>query len=150
MGRKYHKGGFTPVNPSKYVGDIESIVYRSGWERNYMKYCDENPAILSWNSEDVIIKYLSPVDNRVHRYHIDFYIKYKDSSGNVCQALIEVKPHIQTLVPKRGKKRQRTYMNECKTYLVNQAKWKYATEFAESKGIKFIILTEKNTPSLLL
>jgi len=149
MSKKYYQGIFTPKNPQKYIGDVSKIVYRSGWERKYMDYCDENPAILQWNSEDAIIPYLSPLDNKWHKYHIDFYIKYKERSGNIGQSFIEIKPYKETLEPKKGKKRQKTYMNEVITYLRNQAKWKYARQFAKKKGCKFIVITEKTMPQLL-
>ena len=35
-----YKGKFKPDNPSKYMGDVENIIYRSGWERRAMKYFD--------------------------------------------------------------------------------------------------------------
>ena len=41
-----YKGKFTPDNPSKYMGDVENIIYRSGWERRAMKYFDVNPGVL--------------------------------------------------------------------------------------------------------
>jgi len=149
MARKYKQGRFLPINKDKYVGDIDNIIYRSGWERQYMIYCDENPAILKWNSESVHIKYISPLDNKVHTYWIDFYIMYKDKSGNVTQALIEIKPHSETIEPKRGKKRQKTYLREITTYIRNQAKWKYARAFAAKHGLSFVVITEQCMPQLL-
>ena len=46
-----------------------------------MKYCDSNPNILEWGSEEVVIPYRSPLDNRVHRYFPDFYMHIKESNG---------------------------------------------------------------------
>jgi len=153
MGKKYKQGKFTPTNPQKYLGDIDAITYRSGWERQYMVYCDTNPAIIQWNSEGVKIPYRSPLDdpsaNKIRTYWIDFYIKYKDNTGNVAQALIEIKPHAESIEPKRGKKRQRTYLREVTTYIRNQAKWKYARAFAAKHGLKFVVVTEKTCPQLL-
>ena len=34
-------------------------------------------------------------------------------------------------------------MQECTTYVVNDAKWKAAKEFCRVKGWEFVILTEK-------
>ena len=149
MAKKYKQGRFVPINKEKYVGDIDNIVYRSGWERQFLKYCDENPAIIQYNSEDVKIKYISPLDNKMHTYWIDFYLKIKSSDGSIKQMLIEVKPHAETIEPKRGKKRQKTYLREVTTYVRNQAKWKYARAFAKSKGCEFIVLTEVMMPQLL-
>ena len=65
-----------------------------------MKYCDGNPSILEWGSEEIVIPYRSPLDNRIHRYFVDFYIKVKDVDGNIQKYLIEVKPKKQTREPK--------------------------------------------------
>ena len=78
-----YKGKYTPKNPNKYKGNPHRIVYRSLWERKFMKYCDFNDAVLEWGSEEVIIPYLSPWDGRIHRYFPDFYIKVKQYNGMV-------------------------------------------------------------------
>ena len=41
-----YKGRYTPKNPNKYKGNPHRIVYRSLWERKFMKYCDFNDAVL--------------------------------------------------------------------------------------------------------
>ena len=66
-----------------------------------MKYCDTTPSILKWSSEEIAIPYKSPVDNRVHRYFPDFYVKVRESSGKIVHKLIEVKPSKQTVPPKK-------------------------------------------------
>ena len=71
-----YKGNYTPINPKKYKGDPNRIVYRSLWERKFMVYCDTYDAILEWGSEEIIIPYLSPVDGKIHRYFPDFYLKF--------------------------------------------------------------------------
>ena len=151
--RKYKQGKFTPTNPQKYLGDLDDIIYRSGWERQYMIYCDENPAILQWNSEGVKIPYLLFNNKskiyKQHTYWIDFYIKYKDNTGNIAQALIEIKPHAESIEPKRGKKRQKTFLREVVTWVKNDAKWKYARAFAKKHGLIFVVITEKTMPQLL-
>ena len=73
-----HKGKYTVRNRSKYVGKVDSVVYRSSWERRFMVWCDDNPAVIAWNSEEVVIPYYSPVDNKMHKYHVDFLIKTRD------------------------------------------------------------------------
>ena len=70
-----YKGKFSPKNIKKYKGNPTNIFYRSLWERRFMKYCDENPMILEWASEEIIIPYISSWDNKRHRYFPDFYIK---------------------------------------------------------------------------
>ena len=62
-----YKGRFTPSNFQKYKGDPTKIIYRSLWERKFMVWCDTNPNILEWGSEEFFIPYISPVDGRPHR-----------------------------------------------------------------------------------
>ena len=73
-----YKGKYQPSHPKKYRGDSSNIIYRSLWERKFMVYCDMNENILEWGSEEIVVPYRSPIDNRYHRYFPDFYIKYKD------------------------------------------------------------------------
>lgn len=140
---QYHQGKFTPKNPSKYVGDVNNIIYRSSWELKVLIYLDRTPAILKYSSEETVIPYISPVDNRPHRYFLDFTVLFKTKDGIVKRAIVEVKPKAQTLPPKVQKKTKR-YLNEVKTYAVNTAKWKYAQEWADKNGFLFLILTEKD------
>ena len=79
-----YKGKFTPTHSNKYKGDSRNIIYRSLWELKFMKWCDRNVNILEWGSEEFFIPYVSPLDNRVHRYFPDFYMKIKESNGKVC------------------------------------------------------------------
>ena len=59
--------------------------------------------------------------------------------------MIEVKPKRQTMPPvQTSKKRTRTYINEVKTYAVNEAKWKAAQEWCKDRMIEFKIITEDN------
>lgn len=147
--KRFKQGQFTPKNKEKYLGDVEKIIYRSGWELQYCKYCDTNPSIIKWNSEDVIIPYFNPMDEKVHRYHIDFYIKYKAKNGDIKQALIEIKPHAETLQPNSNRRKTKRYLTEVTTYIRNQAKWEHAKVFAEKHGCSFEVITEKRMPSLL-
>lgn len=139
-----YSGKFRPSNYLKYKGDPTNIIYRSLWELKFMNYCDKNENILEWGSEELWIPYVSPKDNRVHRYFPDFYIKYRNRHGNIQKSLIEIKPLKQTKKPNMSPKRKtKTWMNEVVTYGVNQAKWKAAEEFCEDRLWDFKILTEK-------
>ena len=139
-----YKGKYKPSYREKYVGDPTKIVYRSLWERRFMVYCDTNPNVLKWASEEVVIPYRSPVDKRIHRYYPDFWVKTKKHDGSIEISLIEVKPKVQTKPPKQtGKKRKSgRFLLEMKRYAVNEEKWKAAKKFYEHKNWKFIILTE--------
>jgi hypothetical protein len=138
-----YSGKYRPSYPKKYKGDPTNIIYRSLWELKFMKYCDLNENILEWGSEEIIIPYRSPVDNRYHRYFPDFYIKARTSTG-VKRYIIEIKPQNQVDEPKVQKKRTKKYINEVVTYAVNQAKWSAAREYCADKQWEFKILTEKD------
>ena len=137
-----YKGFFKPLNPSKYRGDPTNIVYRSRWELVYMSRLDKDPNIIEWSSEEHVIPYRSPIDNRIHRYFVDFYIKKKMPDGKTKCALIEIKPKAQTRPPAVINKPNKRYINEVMTWGVNEAKWKAATEFCKDRGWDFEILTE--------
>lgn len=136
-----YKGKYIPKNPEKYVGDITNIVYRSSWERRLMKFLDENPNVLKWNSEEAVIPYYSPVDNKMHRYFVDAYAKIQTKSG-VKTYLIEVKPKHQTVPPKKPKRMSKKYQDALKTYAVNEAKWNAAKRVCDERDWSFMILTE--------
>ena len=139
------KGLFHPKNPKKYRGDPTNIVWRSSWEKRVMKYFDENRNVLEWQSEEVVVPYRSPVDNKIHRYFPDFVAKVMTPGGQTKTLMIEVKPHSQTIPPVRRRgKRQSTYITEVTTYAVNDAKWKAAEEFCLDRGWEFIKMTEKH------
>lgn len=141
MGR-YYQGKFKPKNPQKYLGDPTNIIYRSGWELRLMRFLDSNPNVLEWGSEEVIIPYISPIDNRPHRYFTDFIVKQINKSGKKETLILEVKPKAQTRPPEKKSRVTKRYINEVKTWGVNQAKWKAATEFCKDRGWAFRLITE--------
>ena len=137
------KSLYKPSFPKKYQGDVRNIVCRSTWERKFCQYCDINESILEWGSEEFWIPYKSPIDNRTHRYFPDFIIKVKESTGQIKTYVIEVKPRKQTKAPRKKKNVTKTYLHECKTYAINQAKWSAANEWCKDRKIEFKIITEK-------
>lgn len=138
-----YKGKFTPKNPTKYKGDHTNIIYRSSWELKVMNYLDSNPGVIWWGSEELFIPYWSPVDNKKHRYFPDFISKIKRKDGTVMTYIIEVKPLRETKPPVQKRKTKR-YLQEAATYIVNQSKWKAATEFCKDHGWEFKVITEKD------
>ncbi len=138
-----YKGKFRPSKPKKYKGDPTNIVYRSLWELKFMRYCDSNNNIVKWSSEEIVIPYRSPIDNRFHRYFPDFYLKYKDNTGKMIEKVVEIKPAKQVQEPKVQKRKTKKYVTEVVTYAKNQAKWMAAEEFCKDRKWKFQILTEK-------
>lgn len=145
---KYYQGRFKPKNPKKYMGDPTNIIYRSRWELVFMRWCDRRPDVLQWSSEELAIPYLSPVDNKIHRYFPDFIIKVQ-KVDKVETVMIEIKPFSQTRPPDQSRAKQKNgrrnphYLREVKTWGINEAKWKQAREFCKDRGWKFQVLTEK-------
>lgn len=137
-----YKGWFTPKNPQKYRGDNSNIIYRSNWELLVMKQLDENPNVIWWNSEELIIRYKSPIDEKIHRYFPDFVAHVKTKSGKEKTYVLEVKPLKQTMKPTQKKKTKR-FLQEVATYAINQEKWRAADIFCQEHGWEFKILTEK-------
>ena len=137
-----YKGRYRPSNPKKYKGDSSNIIYRSLWERKFMVYCDNQTKILEWGSEEIVLPYRSPIDNKVHRYFPDFYIKVKESNGKIKRYIIEIKPKKQTVEPKMKKKKTKGYIYEVYEYAKNQAKWKAAEEFCKDRMWEVKVLTE--------
>ena len=138
-----YKGKYYPSFPRKYKGDPTNIIYRSLWERKFMVYCDKNDNILEWASEEIAIPYRSHIDNRVHRYFPDFYMKVKETNGRIKNYVIEVKPAKQTIPPKKPKRQTKGYIREAYEYARNQAKWKMAKEFCADRQWEFKVVTEK-------
>jgi len=137
-----YKGKYQPSYPQKYKGDPTNIIYRSLWERKFMVYCDLNQNIIEWGSEEIALPYRSPLDNRVHRYFPDFYIKVKESNGVLKKYLIEIKPKRQTTPPPKPQRQTKKYLYEAYEYAKNQAKWEAAKEWCADRGYEFKVLTE--------
>ena len=144
MKRKRYRGNFKVKNPKKYIGDSTNVIYRSLMELNFMKWCERSEKVLKWNSEEVVIPYISPMDKKRHRYFPDFLIQ-----TNKGWTLIEVKPLVQTKPPKKiliekvTLKKKRRYVKAVATWLVNEAKWNAAKKVCEVNGWKFELMTEK-------
>jgi len=138
-----YKTKYIPENPTKYVGDINSINCRSLWERKFCKYLDTNKNVVRWSFESIKIPYVSPIDNKVKNYIPDFIVETRKSDGSIETKIVEIKPKKQTMEPIIGKKHKRTVLNETLTYQINKAKWQSAIKFCDKNNIKFTILTEE-------
>jgi hypothetical protein len=138
-----YKGRFLPQNPQKYAGDANNIIWRSTWEKRVMEWLDRSENVVYWASEELVIKYYSPIDNKIHRYFPDFTVKIKKKDGTVMTHVLEVKPEYQTKQPVMKRKTKR-FLEEQVTFIVNQSKWKAATEFCKDRGWVFQIVTEKD------
>ena len=137
-----YSGKFSPKNTNKYLGDPTKIWYRSLWERRVMVHLDENPSVIGWSNEEIVIPYLSPIDNRWHRYFPDFFVRIKNRDGIQETMILEVKPASQSAPPEKKSKITRRYIREVVTWGVNDAKWKAAVEYCKDRNWQFKVITE--------
>lgn len=145
MPRKYLQGFYKPRFPSKYKGDPTKIVYRSSWELSAMRRFDETPAFIQWGSEEIVVHYRSPIDDKIHRYFPDFLVKKQDPKTlEITTYLVEIKPKAQTKPPPIQHRVTKNYLYEVKQWGVNQAKWNAAITFCKDRGWKFLILSEED------
>lgn len=143
-------GNYIPRHPEKYCGNWP-ITYRSSWELKVLKYFDDNPKVLKYSSESIIIGYHKPIkfdkdratQTRPARYFPDFYAEILQTNGKVLKCLIEVKPLKECLPPlrKQGKRKQ-TLLRELYVYSVNQSKWLAAEAYCKQRGWAWKVLTE--------
>tara|TARA_R110000824_G_scaffold15122_7_gene63865 strand:- start:2691 stop:3137 length:447 start_codon:yes stop_codon:yes gene_type:complete len=139
--RKFKQGIFIPKNRKKFIG--ESAQYRSGLELKFFRFCDDNPNVVKWGSENVVIPYISPLDNKTHRYFVDNYVEIKEGSV-ITKYLIEIKPFSQTSAPTTKYRKKAHLLYEQKAFAVNTSKWRAAKEYCSKHRLKFLIITEKD------
>lgn len=137
---RFKQGIYKPVN-NKYTGK-KLPVYRSSWELKFFRWCDLNPNVVEWNSENVVIPYRIG-DGKPRRYIVDNTITMKQR-GKLTKYLIEIKPFAQTQPPKpHGNKKKSTILYEQYTYAKNKSKWLAAKQWCKKQGYEFLILTER-------
>ena len=139
-----YKGRYTIKCPEKYAGDAKKVVYRSLWERQAFRWCENNKNIKLWNSEEIVIPYKYEVDKKLHRYYVDLLVQMKNGKT----FLIEIKPKKETIPPKKPKRKSKKYTKEVLTYVKNTNKWSAASDFADAKGWKFQVWTEETLKNL--
>lgn len=137
-------------HPEKYKG-TRPITMRSGWEIQYAQWLDKHPSVLEWNSESIIIPYISPLDGKPHRYFVDFWMKANTVTGTK-EYLIEVKPSAEVMLaesPCPPKRLTKSSIAKIQTAMKNASKWKYARLWCEEerkkgRDIQFVIITERD------
>lgn len=135
MARSTNKGAFNPQYPQKYTGDFP-IIYRSSWELEFMRYCDNHPGVMEWASEPIKIPYTNPLKGKQTVYIPDFLVTYMNASGGTSTKLIEIKPlHEASAAHARSSV-------DVAIRAKNEAKWGAATQWAARRGIDFLVLTE--------
>lgn len=139
---KYHNtvGTYHVSNREKFVGNYDPI-YKSKLEAKMMFYLDHNSNVLRWNYESFPIKYRDESSGgKIRNYYIDFTAVVKTAENRLQTVWIEVKSESETRPPKGVAKNNPTNV---KIWLKNQSKWKAARTLAESKGHKFVVISEK-------
>lgn len=143
-----YSGKFKPTNLQKYKGDWKKIQYRSSWEAWLMRWLDNHPNVVQWNSEEIVIPYFSNADGKKRRYFMDFWVKFDTGQ----QFFFEVKPFKETHAPavpvKMTTAAKKRYINEHYTWSVNSDKWKAAKATADKMGINFRLITEHSLKKL--
>lgn len=131
-----YKTKFVPKNKNKYIGDSSNITCRSLWERNICKFCDDNPSIIKWSSEEIVIPYINPLDQKYHNYYPDFVIQFKVNE-EMKTWMVEVKPKKQTYLKENASKKEKI------TWIINNSKWEAAKKYCERNKMEFKLITEK-------
>ncbi len=134
---------WVPKFPEKYVGDVNNIISRSSWETKFLNWCDTNPNVIKYASEELVINYYNPIQQEIRRYFVDFVIMVKTRKDEIKKYAVEIKPHAQTEPPKQ-KRKTKKYLQEMMTYAVNTAKWESADAFCKRNSMEFLVLTERH------
>lgn len=137
-----YSGRYQVKNIKKYKGDHTQVVYRSMWEKYCFTWCDTNPQVKGWSSEETVIPYYYDVDKRYHRYFVDLKIIFEDKT-----LLVEIKPDKETKPPVSNRKTKK-YITESLTYVKNMNKWEAANNFCKDRGWEFQVWTENTLYSM--
>lgn len=138
---RFYQGYYTPILPEKYIGN-GPIIYRSGLELKFMRWCDKTDTILKWSSEPLAIPYYDTLQKKKRHYYVDNFVEIKEGN-NIKRYLVEIKPYKQTQAPIVKGKKKSSLLYEQIQWTNNNDKWDAAKNFAISHGMEFIIITEK-------
>lgn len=109
-----------------------------------MRWCDINSNVLEWSSEETVVPYVNPFDKTAHRYFVDFWIKLRNTKGEIKRYIVEVKPDRYTREPVIPKKKTKQFVAEVVQWNINQAKWEAARKYATVHDCSFILITEND------
>lgn len=139
---RFHQGVYKPTNQKKFIGT--QCIFRSGLELKFFRFCDSNPNVLMWGSENVIIPYFSRLEHKWRKYHVDNYVKIKEGN-TIKKYLVEIKPHKQTMEPVATKRKKKSnLLYEQVQWGINTDKWEAARAFCKKNDMSFLIITEKD------
>ena len=135
---KYANGKYQIMHLEKYVGR-KVPTYRSSWEHTFMRFCDNNPAVLQWASEAIHINYRNPFTGKNTIYVPDFFVMYIDANGKQHAEVIEVKPIKETTLENAGRSQKAQA-----AAILNMAKWEAARQWCKAHGLSFRVITEQD------
>lgn len=132
---KFATGKYTIKNVEKYVGK-KNPTYRSSWEFTFMRFCDNNPAVVNWASEAIQIPYFNPVSGRQTIYVPDFLVVYVDANKKQHTELVEIKPSRETTMESAKSYRDKLMV------AINMAKWAAAQSWCKANNMRFRVVSE--------
>lgn len=135
MANKFAQGKFTPLHPEKYIGK-GTPTYRSGWENTFMRFCDNDPRIIKWASEAIVIPYRHPFTGKKTNYIPDFFVVYADANGTTHAEVVEIKPKKQSILESRANSKM------AQVVAINHCKWEAAAAYCKRMGLTFRVITE--------
>lgn len=162
--KKYHQGNYIPKTKDKVykLNNEGGLYYRSGLEKKFMVWLDNNENIIMWGCENLEIPYEmthfeenGDIKVKRHRYYPDFYYRIKNSDGSLKDVVVEVKPQKEyemVLLLSEGKidvndgslKKLKRQEYDVKMGYKNKCKWVTMIKWCNKKGYEFIIITEKH------
>ncbi len=141
---KFKQGHFHPKNVDKLIGH-DVPFYRSGIELEFMRWLDSNDKVVRWASEGVTVKYFDPLAKKQRTYFTDNYVEIQEGDS-IKKYIIELKCEKETKKPDpRSKKKKAALVLEQSTWVVNNAKWKFATKYAKDHDMEFLLLAHTKT-----
>jgi hypothetical protein len=141
--KRFKQGIYRPINQEKFIGT--EAIFRSSLELKVFRFFDQNPNVIKWGSENVVVPYWDTILKKNRKYYIDNYVVIREGNA-IKKYLVEVKPFKQTIPPKESKRRKKAHLLYEKVQWVNnyECKWPAAREFAKKHGMEFIIITDKD------
>ena len=141
---RYKQGYYKLVNPNKYASLDKRIIYRSGLELQFFTYFDTNNDIISWSSENLIIKYMHPMKGKIMNYNID--VMFTTRTGK--KYIGEIKPYAFLTKPIKPSnnatdKKKEAYKYALERYVEILYKKEAAQLYAKRHGMDFVFLTER-------
>lgn len=145
----HDQGYYSVINPNKYIGDINKVIYRSSYERIFYHSLDIDPNVIYWcvEPQELRIRYFNPTKRKWSHYYPDAFC-LKKIGDKEMKCLIEIKPKSKLVKPKQPKdlsdnKKKAQYIRKMNEYNVIDAKRKASVEYCKLKGMQYVFITER-------